>query len=60
MEITNLQIQNSGKSAVAEYSTGYKNLTPFATINKARLAGRTTHKAYSALGDKGWRLEKRK
>ena len=60
MEITNLQTQPDGKSAVVEYTTGYKNLTPFATLNKERLNGKTTHKAYSALGDKGWRLEKRK
>jgi hypothetical protein len=60
MEITNLEIQPDGKSAVAEYTTGYKNLTPFATLNKERLNGKTTHKAYFALGDNGWRLEYRR
>ena len=59
MEIKNLQIQNGGKGAVAEYTTGYKNLTPFATLNKARLNTRTTHKAYFTLDDNRWRLEKK-
>jgi hypothetical protein len=60
MGITNLKIQPDGKSAIAEYTTGYKNLTPFATLNRERLNGKTTHKAYFALGDNGWRLENRR
>jgi hypothetical protein len=60
MGIINLPTQPDGKRAVAENTTGYKNLTPVATLNKERLNGKTTHKAYFALGDKGWRLEKRK
>jgi len=59
VEVTGIKLLSSGKSAIVEYSTIYKNLTPFsgllgATANKQKL-----QKAYFSLFDDGWRVEKK-
>jgi hypothetical protein len=59
IEITGIKLENDGKSAVVEYSTGYKNITPFATLVRTDLTKPTTRTAYFALYDDGWRLERK-
>lgn len=56
--ITGIKASNDGKSAVVEYITEYKNITPFADLVNHDLTKPETHKAYFSLYDDGWRLEK--
>lgn len=58
-EITGIKTSNDGKSAVVEYTTAYKNITPFANLVNRDLSKKQTHKAYFSLYDDGWRYEKK-
>ncbi|KAA5548109.1 hypothetical protein [Adhaeribacter rhizoryzae] len=60
VEITSLKTQPDGKSAVAEYTTAYINLTPFATLQPTRFNRKPTNKAFFILEGNQWQLEKRK
>jgi hypothetical protein len=57
VEVTNIRTNGSGNKAVIDYSTAYKNGTPFAKLTTIDFNKQETNKAYFALGDQGWRLE---
>jgi len=59
--VTGIKMLGQGKKAIVEYTTQYKDLTPFAAIDKDQLVGGKTNskKAYFSLFDDGWRLEKK-
>ena len=57
-EVTGVQMLDGDKKAVVEYTTTYKNVTPFSKVHQLELTGKKTHKASFALFDDGWRLEK--
>lgn len=56
-EVTGIKMMDDGKSAVAEYTTNYKNITPFSSLVNTDFSKEDTHQAYFALYDDGWRLE---
>jgi len=58
-EVTGVKITNDGKSAVAEYTTTYKNVTPFSTLVNTNFKEKDTRTANFSLYDDGWRLEKK-
>lgn len=58
-EVTSIKMMDDGKSAVAEYTTTYKNVTPFSSLVNTDFSKEDTHQAYFALYDDGWRLEKK-
>ena len=58
-EVTAIKMMDDGKSAVAEYTTTYKNVTPFSSSVNTDFSKKNTHQAYFALYDDGWRLEKK-
>lgn len=58
VEVTGIKTGQSGKDAVAEFTTAYKNLTPFSVLVPANFKQQATRKANFALYDDGWRLEK--
>jgi hypothetical protein len=58
VEITGIKTGPSGKDAVVEYTTAYKNLTPFAVLAATNLEQQAIRKANFTLYDDGWRLEK--
>lgn len=57
-EVTGIQEVEGEKKAVVEYTTTYKNATPFAKLSKLKLDGKESHKSTFVLYDDGWRLEK--
>jgi hypothetical protein len=59
VEVTGIKMLSSGKAAVAEYTTVFKNLTPFASLRGITADKHTTKKAYFSLYDDGWRIEKK-
>jgi len=58
-EVTGIKMTDNGKSAVAEYTTTYKNTTPFSSLVNTDFSKEDTHQANFALYDDGWRLEKK-
>lgn len=58
-EVTGIKTSGNGKNAVVEYTTVYKNLTPFAALVKRDLTNKQVHKAYFSLYDDGWKYEKK-
>lgn len=59
VEVTSIQTTAGGKQAVAEYTTAYKNVSGFSSLTNKDYNQPDTHKAYFALYDDGWRLEKK-
>lgn len=59
VEVTGIKISGNGKNAVAEYTTAYKNITPFAALVNRDLEKKEGHKAYFSLYDDGWKYEKK-
>jgi uncharacterized protein YpmB len=59
VEVTNIRTNGSGNKAVVDYSTAFKNVTPFAKLTTVDFEKIKTNKAYFALGDQGWKLEKK-
>lgn len=57
-EVTGVKITNDGKSAVAEYTITYKDVTPFSTLVNTNFKEKDTYTANFSLYDDGWRLEK--
>ncbi len=57
-EVTGIKMMEDGKNAVAEYTTIYKNVTPFSTLVNTDFKKEDTHQANFALYDDGWRLER--
>ncbi|MBB6498957.1 hypothetical protein [Pedobacter cryoconitis] len=50
---------NGNKSAIAEYTIKYKNITHFVELIPRKLNQLDTIKAYFSLFDDGWRIEKK-
>lgn len=59
VEVTGVKMLGSGKKAVAEYTTQFKKLTPFAVLRGLTPDKVNTEKAYFSLYDDGWRIEKK-
>jgi hypothetical protein len=58
VEVTGIKTGQSGKDAVVEFRTAYKNLTPFSVLVPTNFKQQPTRKANFALYDDGWKLEK--
>jgi len=57
-DVTGIQEVEGGKKVVVEYTTSYKNTTPFAKLSKLKLDAKESHKATFVLYDDGWRIER--
>jgi hypothetical protein len=59
--VNGIKMLGQGKKAIVEYTTQYKDLTPFAAMDKDKLIGgkENSRKAYFSRFDDGWRLEKK-
>lgn len=55
-EVTGIRTSSSGKQAIAEYTTTYKNVSPFSVLVKTDLSKSNTRKRYFAMYDDGWRI----
>jgi hypothetical protein len=55
-KINNIRISDSGKNAVADYTTVYTNVTPFSTLLNKTLPNEKQHQAYFSLTNKGWKI----
>lgn len=60
VEVTDITTESDGKSAVVEYSTAYKNVTPFTALQQSRFQEKMSQKAYFSLEGNTWKLEKGK
>lgn len=58
VEVTGVQTENDGKNAVVEFTTAYKNATPFSALTTIDFSGKATRKARFSLYDNGWKLQK--
>jgi putative lipase involved disintegration of autophagic bodies len=58
-EVNNIRTNEAGNKAVVDYSTTFKNITPFAALTTVDFSKSKTNKAYFAIGDEGWKLEKK-
>jgi hypothetical protein len=58
IEVTNIRTNGTGNKAVVDYTTTFKNITPFVKLTTDDFTEKKTNKAYFALGDEGWKLEK--
>lgn len=58
VEVTGIKTGQTGKDAEVEFTTAYKNLTPFSVLVPTNFKNHATRKANFALYDDGWRLEK--
>jgi hypothetical protein len=59
VNVTGIYTSEAGKNAVAEYTTTYKNVSDFSALFNRNYNQPDTNKAYFALYDDGWRLEKK-
>ncbi|PZR22456.1 MAG: hypothetical protein DI535_26175 [Citrobacter freundii] len=59
VEITGLRLGQAKKTAMVEYTTVYKNISPFVVFLKKELKEKNNRKAYFALYDDGWRIVKK-
>lgn len=57
-EVTGIKMLNGNKSAIAEYTTSYINVTPFSALVQTDFNEKVNHTALFSLYDDGWRLEK--
>ena len=57
--ITSIKLIGKGKKAVVEYTTEFRNLTPFAVLAQLQATRVNTYKAYFSLTADGWRIEKK-
>lgn len=57
--VTGIKTSGNGKNAAVEYTTVYKNITPFAALVNRDLKKEEVHKAYFSLYDDGWKYEKK-
>lgn len=61
IEVTGIHRMEDGKTAIAEYKVGYKEITEFSSlIPEKDYTQQATKRAYLALYDDGWRLQKRR
>ncbi|MET4082960.1 hypothetical protein ABIB40_002927 [Pedobacter sp. UYP30] len=54
--VTNIDIQEDGKSAVVTYEISFKNLTPFSELSRMKLDRTRSLKANLIFDDKEWSL----
>jgi hypothetical protein len=59
VEVTGVKMLGKGKKAVAEYTTQFRKLTPFAVLRGLTPDKVNTEKAYFSLYDDGWHVEKK-
>lgn len=59
-EVTAVTNNEADKSAVVEYTTVYKNITPFAAVYLKDVTAPKTHKVYLSLHGSDWQVEKKK
>lgn len=57
-EVTGIKMLNDNKSAIAEYTTSYINVTPFSALVNTNFKETNNHTAHFSLYDDGWRIEK--
>ena len=57
MEVTSITKGDNGKTALAEYTTSYKNQTPFSSLSKIKLNEKPIRKAKFSLHDNEWKLD---
>lgn len=58
VEVTGIITGESGKEAVVEYTTAYKELTPFSVLVATDFKRIASRKVNFSLNDEGWKLEK--
>ena len=58
VEVTGITTSESGKDAVVEYTTAYKDLTPFSVLVATNYKQISSRKASFSFDDEGWKLEK--
>jgi hypothetical protein len=59
-EVTAVTNNEADKSAVVEYTTTYKNVTPFAALVLKDVAALKSHRVYLSLHGNDWKVEKKK
>lgn len=59
-EVTDIKYDSEGKSAVVEYTTAFKDITPFGVLVRTDLSKPTVHSAHFSLYDDGWKLDGQK
>lgn len=57
-EVTGIKMMDDNKSAIAEYTTSYINITPFSALVNRDFKEKDKHTARFSLYDDGWRVEK--
>ncbi len=57
VEVTGIKAGQSGKDAVVEYTTTYKNLTPFSVLVPTDFKKKVTRKRNFSLYEDEWKLE---
>ncbi|MDB5119747.1 MAG: hypothetical protein JWN56_965 [Sphingobacteriales bacterium] len=57
-DVAGVRTNEDGKTAVVEYKTAYRNISPFAKISQLELQHENTRKATFSNFDDGWRLVK--
>jgi hypothetical protein len=55
--VTGIKTGSSGKEATVDYTTTYKNITPFSVLVPIDFKKQSTRHANFTLYDNGWRLE---
>ncbi|HEY0054298.1 MAG TPA: hypothetical protein VGB63_02985 [Pedobacter sp.] len=60
VEVTGILLDASGKTATVEYTTSFKNVTPFAKLMKTDYTKTANHQATFSQYDDGWRWERKK
>lgn len=60
VEVTGILMDASGKTATVEYTTSFKNVTPFSKLMKTDYTKTATHQAIFAQYDDGWRWERKR
>lgn len=58
-EITSIEDDGSTKIKLVEYTTAYKNVSPFAALVNQGFTTLKKHKAYLSLHDGNWQIESR-
>ena len=56
--VSKLKTNEAGDKAFVEYTTTYKNVTPFSPLLQTNYNQSKKNKAYFTLSDTGWKLEK--
>lgn len=59
-EVIGVTNNEADKSAVVEYTTVYKNVTPFAAVYLKNMNAPKSHKVYLSLHGTDWKVEKKK